>query len=74
MALVRKVALFGASGAMGQSVAPELERRGIPYRVVGRSRQKLQQAFGGLPHAEIFPADLVKSWISTALVGRTSVA
>jgi len=58
MALVRKVALFGASGAMGQSVAPELERRGIPYRVVGRSRQKLQQAFGGLPHAEIFPADL----------------
>jgi nucleoside-diphosphate-sugar epimerase len=58
MSLVRKVALFGAAGAIGQAVAPELERRGIPYRVVGRSRQKLEESFGRLPHAEVSPADL----------------
>jgi len=48
-------AIFGAAGAIGQSLAPELDRRGIPYRVVGRSRDKLARAF---PNAEIFPADL----------------
>src|SRR6185369_8896547 len=32
--------------------------RGIPFRAVGRNRGKLEQAFGGLPHAEIFDADL----------------
>ncbi|HTP32091.1 MAG TPA: NAD-dependent epimerase/dehydratase family protein [Candidatus Acidoferrales bacterium] len=57
-AVVDKVALFGAAGAIGQSVAPELERRGIAFRAVGRSREKLDRAFSGLPHAEVFPADL----------------
>jgi nucleoside-diphosphate-sugar epimerase len=28
--------------------------------VVGRSREKLEQAFGGMKHAEIFPADLAQ--------------
>lgn len=55
---MQNVAIFGAAGAIGTAVAPELERRGIPFRVVGRSRQKLEQAFGKFPHAEIFPADL----------------
>ena len=55
---MENVAIFGAAGAIGQSVAPELERRGIPFRVVGRSREKLERAFAGLSHAEIFPADL----------------
>jgi nucleoside-diphosphate-sugar epimerase len=48
-------AIFGAAGAIGQSIAPELDRRGIPYRVVGRSRDKLARAF---PKAEVFPGDL----------------
>jgi nucleoside-diphosphate-sugar epimerase len=55
---VNNVAIFGAAGAIGQSIAPELERRGIPYRVVGRSREKLERAF---PRAEVFPADLADS-------------
>ena len=52
------VAIFGAAGAIGSAVAAELERRGVGFRVVGRSREKLEQAFGKMAHAEIFPADL----------------
>ena len=55
---MQNVAIFGAAGAIGSALAPELERRGIRFRVVGRSRQKLEQAFGKFEHAEIFPADL----------------
>ena len=55
---MRNVAIFGAAGAVGRAVGAELERRGVPFRVVGRSRQKLQQAFGQMANAEIFPADL----------------
>lgn len=58
MPLMQKVAIFGAAGAIGQAVAPELDRRGIPFRVVGRSKAKLQAAFGHLAHAEVFDADL----------------
>jgi nucleoside-diphosphate-sugar epimerase len=56
--LIRKAAIFGAAGSIGQILAPELDRRGIPFRVVGRNRARLEQAFGSLAHAEIFPADL----------------
>jgi nucleoside-diphosphate-sugar epimerase len=55
---IRKIAIFGAAGAIGHSLAIELQRRGIPFRVVGRSRAKLQQAFGQYPLAEIFDADI----------------
>lgn len=55
---MQNVAIFGAAGAIGTAVAPELERRGVAFRVVGRSRQKLEQAFGKFKHAEIFPADI----------------
>jgi nucleoside-diphosphate-sugar epimerase len=55
---MENVAIFGASGALGRAVGAELERRGIRFRVVGRSREKLQQAFGKMANAEIFPADL----------------
>jgi nucleoside-diphosphate-sugar epimerase len=55
---IGKVAIFGAGGAIGRVVADELERRFIAYRVVGRSRNKLDEAFGHHQHAEIFPADL----------------
>lgn len=58
MGLIQKAAIFGAAGAIGPQVAAEFERRGIPFRVVGRNRPKLEAAFGNLAHAEIFDADL----------------
>ena len=54
---MRKAAIFGAAGAIGSCVAAELERRAIPFRVVGRSKSRLEAAFGSLEHAEIFDAD-----------------
>jgi len=57
---IGRVAIFGAAGATGQAVAAELERRFLPYRVVGRTRAKLEKAFGQHQHAEIFEADLAE--------------
>lgn len=48
-----KVGLFGAAGAAGQIIAAALSAAGRDYRVVGRSRQPLEAAFGRDPHAEI---------------------
>jgi nucleoside-diphosphate-sugar epimerase len=48
-----KIALFGAAGAIGQSIASALSSNHQEYRVVGRSRAALQQAFGSDPLAEI---------------------
>jgi nucleoside-diphosphate-sugar epimerase len=58
MSLIRKAAVFGAAGAIGPQIAAELELRGIPFRVVGRNRQRLENEFGAMKHAEIFNADL----------------
>jgi nucleoside-diphosphate-sugar epimerase len=58
MSLMNKVAIFGAGGAIGRAIAPELERRGIPFRAVGRGKAKLEAAFGQMKHAEVFDADL----------------
>ena len=58
MSLIQKAAIFGACGAIGRAVAPELERRGIPFRVVGRDKAKLAAAFGQMAHAQVFDADL----------------
>ena len=35
-----------------------MERRGIAFRAVGRSRTKLEQAFSAYRQAELFPADI----------------
>jgi nucleoside-diphosphate-sugar epimerase len=56
--LIQKAAIFGAAGAIGPGVAAELERRGIPFRVVGRNRGKLEKLFGKTSHAEILDADI----------------
>ena len=48
-----KVALFGAAGAIGQSIAAALAADGQPYRVVGRSEDALRKTFGGDPLAEV---------------------
>ena len=55
-----KVAIFGAGGAIGHSAADALEQRGVPFRVVGRNRARLESAFGGRRGVEIFPADLAE--------------
>lgn len=52
-----KIALFGAAGAIGNSIAAALRAEGTPYRVVGRSATSLQAAFGSDPLAEIVTWD-----------------
>ena len=49
----QKIALFGAAGAIGRSIAEALRKRGAAYRVVGRNRQRLEAEFGQDPLAEI---------------------
>jgi len=53
-----QVAILGAAGPIGRYVGIELDRRGIPFRAVGRTPGKLQAAFGKLAHAQIVAADL----------------
>ncbi len=48
-----RIALFGAAGAIGGSVAGALRARGRAYRAVGRRRAELEGAFGGDPLAEV---------------------
>ena len=55
---LQKVAIFGAAGAIGSALAPELARRGIPFRPVGRRQHILAASFGALAGAEIVDADL----------------
>ncbi|MBA2592089.1 MAG: NAD-dependent epimerase/dehydratase family protein [Pseudomonadota bacterium] len=47
------VALVGATGAIGKSVAAALRQQARPYRVIGRSRTALEKTFGGDPLAEV---------------------
>jgi nucleoside-diphosphate-sugar epimerase len=47
------VALFGAAGAIGNSLAATLRAQGLPYRVVGRSQAQLERSFGEDRLAEI---------------------
>ncbi|HEX6496296.1 MAG TPA: NAD-dependent epimerase/dehydratase family protein [Acidobacteriaceae bacterium] len=48
-----KLALLGATGAVGKSIAAELRKRKENYRAVGRDRASLDRAFGSDPLAEI---------------------
>ena len=48
-----KIALFGAAGAIGRSIADALRAEGREYRVVGRNRGALEKTFGADPLAEI---------------------
>jgi nucleoside-diphosphate-sugar epimerase len=50
---MEKIALIGAAGAIGQSVANALNQKGQEYRVVGRNRTTLETTFGGSQLAEI---------------------
>ena len=51
------VALFGAAGVIGQSIAAALAAKGRPYRVVGRHEASLRKAFGADPLARIVTWD-----------------
>lgn len=53
-----KITLFGAAGAIGRSTVAALLADGHEARVVGRSRDKLEAAFGGQQGVEIQPADV----------------
>jgi nucleoside-diphosphate-sugar epimerase len=55
--LKEKIALVGATGATGKSVADALRKQGRPYRVIGRSQSALQKTFGDDPLAEIVTWD-----------------
>ncbi|MGI8959649.1 MAG: NAD-dependent epimerase/dehydratase family protein [Bryobacteraceae bacterium] len=48
-----KIALIGAAGVIGQSVAAALDRKGQEYRVVGRNRASLDARFAGSKLAQI---------------------
>jgi nucleoside-diphosphate-sugar epimerase len=52
-----KIALFGAAGAIGTSIAAALRAGGRPYRVVGRDAARLHTSFGADPLAEIVAWD-----------------
>ena len=47
------IALFGAAGAIGNSIAATLREQKQPYRVVGRNRAELEKSFAADPLAEI---------------------
>jgi len=55
---VHQIAIFGAAGTIGRWLGAELDRRGVPFRAVGRNRAKLEAAFAGLAHASPVAADL----------------
>lgn len=48
-----KIALLGAAGAIGTTVAEALRSEGTPHRVVGRSEERLRRTFDGDPFAEV---------------------
>ena len=47
------VALVGATGAIGKSVAAALHEKGRAFRVIGRSQSALEKTFGTDPLAEL---------------------
>jgi nucleoside-diphosphate-sugar epimerase len=51
--IMSKIAIFGATGSIGHSIAAALRATGQPYRVVGRSRTALETQYGADPLAEI---------------------
>jgi len=51
--------LFGATGSVGKGLAAKLAERGQPFRVVGRSEERLRRDFRAYePHVEYCAGDL----------------
>ncbi len=72
--LAETIALVGATGAIGKSVAAALRAQGRRYRVIGRSRSTLQEAFGDDPLAQfvVWNPDFEQS-IRRALKGVNAI-
>ena len=69
-----KTVLLGATGAIGESVAAELRKRGESYRAIGRDRASIERTFGSDTLAEIAvwnPADA--SSVKAALRGADAI-
>ncbi|GGP24964.1 NAD-dependent epimerase/dehydratase family protein [Silvimonas amylolytica] len=49
---MEKIALVGATGAMGHSIGNALAQTGQPWRAIARSQSALQQQFGADPRVE----------------------
>jgi nucleoside-diphosphate-sugar epimerase len=47
------IALVGAAGAIGKSIAQALDTQSKPYRVIGRSMPSLQKTFGNNANVEL---------------------
>jgi uncharacterized protein YbjT (DUF2867 family) len=57
-----KYAIFGATGAVGKALAVQLAERGQPFRVVGRSEERLRRDFKVYePLVQYCTADLSES-------------
>ncbi|MGH9590865.1 MAG: NAD-dependent epimerase/dehydratase family protein [Terracidiphilus sp.] len=60
-----RIAMLGAAGAVGLSIAAAFRAEGTPYRLIGRSDEHLRRAFGSDPLTEI------KAWnLEDALSAR----
>jgi nucleoside-diphosphate-sugar epimerase len=57
-AVMQKVVVLGAGGALGTLVAGELDRRAIPHRLVGRDAAALERRLGPRPGREFAGADV----------------
>lgn len=55
---MKHVTLLGAGGALGTILAAELQRQGIPHRLVGRDTGRLERTFPPRPGREIVAADV----------------
>src|SRR5262249_5821069 len=52
-------AIFGATGSVGKALAASLAKRGLPFRAVGRSEERLRRDFRSYePLVEYCAADL----------------
>ncbi len=50
---MESIALIGASGSLGKSIAAAFSAKSIPYRVIGRSESSLRATFGDDPLATV---------------------
>jgi nucleoside-diphosphate-sugar epimerase len=72
--MMETIALVGATGAIGKSVASALREQGRRFRVIGRSRSALEKTFGSNPLAEVAVWDPAnEETIRNALKGATAV-
>ena len=68
------ITLFGATGYTGTRVAARLDREGLPFRIAGRSIDRLQILSNGLSsHPDWIVADAADPQTIPALFNGTSL-